>query len=68
MPILKGVSYISGYHLRIMMIFQAISQLEAAIPDGYGKDGASTLLQNMGAKIYYLQVNLKKQKKLVKIR
>ncbi len=67
MPILKkGVSYISGYHLRIMMIFQAISQLEAAIPDGYGKDGASTLLQNMGAKIYYTPSEFEEAEKISK--
>jgi len=54
MPILKkGVSYIAGYNLRILMIFQSISQLEAKVPDGYDKDGAKTLLANMGARLYY---------------
>jgi len=54
MPILKkGVSYIAGYGLRIMIIFQAISQLETPVPDGYGKEGANILLQNMGVKIYF---------------
>lgn len=67
MPILKkGVSYIAGYHLRILMIFQALSQLEAQKPDGYGKDGANTLLQNMGVKIYYTPNEFEEAEKISK--
>ncbi len=54
MPILrKAVSYIAGYNIRLMTIFQSISQIEAPIPDGYGKDGAKTLLQNHRLKIFF---------------
>lgn len=54
MPILKtAVSFIAGYKLRVMMIFQAISQLEDAPPNGYGREGSKTLRKNMGATIYY---------------
>lgn len=67
MPILKkGVSYIAGYHLRILMIFQALSQLEANAPDGYGKDGANTLLQNMGVKLYYTPNEFEEAQKISK--
>ena len=67
MPILKkGVSYIAGFHLRILMIFQALSQLEAQKPDGYGKDGANTLLQNMGVKIYYTPNEFEEAEKISK--
>lgn len=67
MPILKkGVSYIAGFHLRILMIFQAISQLEANVPDGYGKEGANTLLQNMGVKIYYTPNEFEEAEKISK--
>lgn len=52
-PLKKAISFIAGYNLRVMMIFQAPSQLEDNPPDGYGKDGARTLRKNMGATIYY---------------
>ncbi|QKF77293.1 type IV secretory system conjugative DNA transfer family protein [Arcobacter defluvii] len=67
MPILKkGVSYIASFHLRILMIFQAISQLEARTPDGYDKEGANTLLQNMGVKIYYTPNEFEEAEKISK--
>ncbi len=67
MPILKkGVSYIAGYNLRILMIFQAISQLEAKAPDGYDRDGANTLLQNMGVKQYFTPNQFEEAEKISK--
>ncbi len=67
MPILKkGVSYIAGFHLRILMIFQAISQLEARAPDGYDKEGANTLLQNMGVKMYFTPNEFEEAEKISK--
>ena len=67
MPILKkGVSYIAGYNLRILMIFQALSQLEANAPDGYGKEGANTLLQNMGVKMYFTPNEFEESEKISK--
>ncbi len=54
MPILlKSVSYIAGYNLRLMTVFQSISQLEAPSPDGYGKEGAKTILNNHILKIFF---------------
>jgi type IV secretion system protein VirD4 len=56
MPILqKSVSYIRGYALRLVTIFQNISQIQDARPTGYGKEGAKTLLANHGCKVYFAQ-------------
>lgn len=54
MPILeKAVSFIAGYNLRLLTIFQVISQLRKSPPDGYGREGADTLLKNHACEIYY---------------
>lgn len=54
MPIvLKGVSFIAGYWLRMLMVYQSNSQLEAPQPNGYGREGAKTLLTNHACQIYY---------------
>lgn len=50
---LKGISFIAGYWLRSVMIYQAQSQLEDQPPKGYGKQGAATLLTNHACQIYY---------------
>lgn len=50
---LKGISFIAGYWLRSLMIYQAQSQLEDQPPKGYGKQGAATLLTNHACQIYY---------------
>ena len=50
---LKGISFIAGYGLRSVMIYQSNSQLESPQPDGYGKEGAKTLLTNHACQIYY---------------
>lgn len=49
----KGISFIAGYWLRSVMIYQAQSQLENKTPIGYGKEGAATLLTNHACQIYY---------------
>lgn len=49
----KGVSFIAGYNLRLLMIYQSRSQLETPAPDGYGREGAQTLLTNHACQIYY---------------
>ena len=49
----KGVSFIAGYNLRLLMIYQSRSQLETPAPMGYGKEGAQTLLTNHACQIYY---------------
>jgi len=49
----KAVSFIAGYNLRLLLIFQSISQLETRRPDGYDKEGARTLLTNIACQILY---------------
>jgi len=49
----KAVSFIAGYNLRLLMIFQSISQLETSKPDGYGREGAKTILTNIACQILY---------------
>ncbi|MDR1976551.1 MAG: type IV secretory system conjugative DNA transfer family protein [Campylobacteraceae bacterium] len=49
----KAVSFIAGYNLRFLIIFQSISQLETKRPDGYDKEGAKTLLTNIACQILY---------------
>lgn len=56
MPVLHtSVSFIRGYWLRLLIIYQNNSQLEEHIPRGYGKDGAKTILSNHKCKIYFAQ-------------
>lgn len=50
---LKGISFIAGYWLRSLIAYQAKSQLATPQPDGYGKDGAETLLTNHACQIFY---------------
>ncbi|AIR81561.1 type IV secretion system protein VirD4 (plasmid) [Campylobacter fetus subsp. venerealis 97/608] len=50
---LKGISFIAGYGLRSVMIYQSNSQLETNPPEGYGREGAKTLLTNHACQIYY---------------
>jgi len=59
MPILHtSVSFIRGYWLRLLIIYQNNSQLEENIPRGYGKDGAKTILSNHKCKIYFAQEDI----------
>lgn len=64
---LKGISFIAGYGLRSVMIYQSNSQLEMAIPDGYGKEGAKTLLTNHACQIYYAPREQEDAEKISKI-
>lgn len=48
-----SVSFIAGYNLRLLMIYQSKSQLETQPPLGYGKEGAKTLLTNHACQIFY---------------
>lgn len=45
----KGVAYIAGYNIRILAIFQSMSQLNSL----YSKDGARTLSTNFECQIIY---------------
>lgn len=48
-----SVSFIAGYNLRLLTIYQSLSQLETPAPLGYGKEGAKTLLTNHACQIFY---------------
>lgn len=48
-----SVSFIAGYNLRLLTIYQSLSQLETQPPLGYGKEGAKTLLTNHACQIFY---------------
>ena len=64
---LKGISFIAGYGLRSVMIYQSNSQLETPAPDGYGKDGARTLLTNHACQIFYTPRDEQDAEKLSKL-
>ncbi|MCO6521234.1 MULTISPECIES: type IV secretory system conjugative DNA transfer family protein [Snodgrassella] len=49
----KSVSYIAGFNIRLLMIYQNRSQLE----DAYGKNGMRTLLGNTRLTIIYTPVS-----------
>lgn len=51
---LKSIAFIAGYNLRSIMIYQDNSQLEINPPDGYGQQGAKTLLANHACQIYFV--------------
>ena len=63
----KGVSFIAGYNLRLLMIYQSRSQLETPAPMGYGKEGAQTLLTNHACQIYYAPKELADAETLSKL-
>ncbi|NDJ28063.1 sodium:calcium antiporter [Campylobacter sp. MIT 12-8780] len=48
-----SVSFIAGYNLRSLMIYQSKSQLRTPPPLGYGNEGAETLLTNHACQIFY---------------
>jgi len=50
---LKSISFIAGYWLRSLMIYHSNSQIETNPPDGYGREGAKTLLTNHACQIFY---------------
>lgn len=49
----SAISFMAGYCLRSLMIYQSNSQLETPQPLGYGKEGAKTLLTNHACQIFY---------------
>jgi len=63
----KGVSFIAGYNLRSLMIYQSNSQLESPPPVGYGKEGAKTLLTNHACQIFYAPREQEDAEKISKI-
>lgn len=49
----NSVSFMAGYWLRSLMIYQSKSQLRDEPPLGYGMQGAKTLLTNHACQIFY---------------
>lgn len=49
----SAISFIAGYDLRSLIIYQADSQLTNNKPEGYGQAEANTLLKNHACRIYY---------------
>lgn len=49
----SAISFMAGYDLRSLIIYQANSQLKAAKPNGYGHEEAQTLLTNHACQIFY---------------
>ena len=49
----SAISFMAGYRLRSLMIYQSNSQLETQPPLGYGQEGAKTLLTNHACQIFY---------------
>lgn len=48
----KAVAYMAGYNMRLLLIFQNKAQIVGR-ENGYGPEGASTLLTNCGMKIMF---------------
>ncbi|RUT79255.1 type IV secretory system conjugative DNA transfer family protein, partial [Mesorhizobium sp. M7A.T.Ca.US.000.02.2.1] len=58
-PILqKGISYIAGYGLRILAIFQSPGQVRDPRA-GYGPDGADTIFDNMDVNVVFTPANIR---------
>jgi len=52
----KSISFIAGYNLRAVIIYQNDAQLEKPVTQGgYGKEGARNILSNIPCKIYFSQ-------------
>lgn len=49
----SAISFMAGYNLRSLIIYQADSQLTNNKPEGYGQAEANTLLKNHACRIYY---------------
>lgn len=62
-----AVSFIAGYNLRLLTIYQSKSQLETPPPLGYGKEGAETLLTNHSCQIFYAPREQKDAEEISKI-
>lgn len=61
-----SVSYMAGYNLRSLIIYQNETQLSENKPLGYGDKGASTLLENHTCNIIYRPKNPKTAEEISK--
>lgn len=61
--IAKGVGFMAGYNMRLAIIIQDRSQLEAT----YGKDDAHNIISNMGAVVYFTPSTVKESEEYSKM-
>lgn len=61
--IAKGVGYMAGYNLRLAIIIQDRSQLEAT----YGREDAHNIVSNMGATVYFTPGTVKESEEYSKM-
>ena len=59
----KGVGFMAGYNMRLALVIQNNSQLELA----YGSEGAHTIIDNMGIKIFYTPTQFKEAEEYSKM-
>lgn len=59
----KGVAYIAGYNVRVLLIFQNMAQLNAA----YTENGARSLATNIACQIMYTPADIKDAEEFSKI-
>lgn len=58
----KSIAYIAGYNVRLMPIFQSVSQVE----DAYGKDGANAILSNIACQVEFTPTTIEQAEHLSK--
>lgn len=58
----KSIAYIAGYNVRLMPIFQSVSQVE----DAYGKDGANAILFNIACQVEFTPTTIEQAEHLSK--
>lgn len=59
----KGVAYVAGYNIRILLIFQNMAQLNAA----YTENGARSLSTNIACQIMYTPADIKDAEEYSKV-
>lgn len=58
----KSIAYIAGYNVRLMPIFQSISQVE----DAYGRDGANAIMSNIACQVEFTPTTIEQAEYLSK--
>lgn len=58
----KSIAYIAGYNVRLMPIFQSMSQVE----DAYGRDGANAILSNIACQVEFTPTTIEQAEHLSK--
>lgn len=58
----KSIAYIAGYNVRLMLIFQSMSQVE----DAYGREGANAILSNIACQVEFTPTTIEQAEHLSK--